>query len=142
MAHRRVRKPKTRNIIKNTPLNERERIWRELDLVNVPRGGDVPATTPSNHTHSTSDISGFSTHTHTTAQVTGFDAAAVSAVQVAGLNSLILSEISADPADPAEGKSVLWQSDGTAAGDDGDIMMKITAGGVTKTVTLVDFSAA
>ena len=53
-----------------------------------------------------------------------------------------LSELSADPADPAEGQSVTWQSDGTASGDDGDIMMKITAGGVTKTVTLVDFSAA
>jgi hypothetical protein len=50
-------------------------------------------------------------------------------------------ELSADPADPAEGTHVIWQSDGTGAGDDGDIMMKITAGGVTKTTTLVDFSA-
>ena len=32
--------------------------------------------------------------------------------------------------------------DGTGAGDDGDIMMKITAGAVTKIVTLADFSAA
>lgn len=52
------------------------------------------------------------------------------------------SELSADPADPAEGHSVTWQSDGTGSGDDGDIMMKITAGGTTKTVTLVDFSAS
>ena len=51
------------------------------------------------------------------------------------------SELSADPTDPAEGKSVKWQSDGTGSGDDGDIMMKITAGGVTKIVTLVDFSS-
>jgi len=50
--------------------------------------------------------------------------------------------IIADPSDPAEGKNVKWQSDGTGTGDDGDIMMKITAGGSTKTVTLVDFSAA
>lgn len=50
-------------------------------------------------------------------------------------------ELSADPIDPAEGSNVMWQSDGTGAGDDGDIMMKITAGGVTKTVTIVDFSA-
>ena len=50
------------------------------------------------------------------------------------------SELSADPTDPAEGKSVQWQSDGTGSGDDGDIMMKITAGGVTKTTTLIDFS--
>lgn len=46
-----------------------------------------------------------------------------------------------DPADPAEGSFVMWMSDGTGSGDDGDIMMKITAGGVTKTATLVDFSA-
>lgn len=51
-------------------------------------------------------------------------------------------ELSADPADPDEGSNVTWQSDGTGSGDDGDIMMKITAGGVTKTVTLIDFSAA
>tara|TARA_R110000823_G_C15942566_1_gene500610 strand:+ start:830 stop:2197 length:1368 start_codon:yes stop_codon:yes gene_type:complete len=50
------------------------------------------------------------------------------------------TELTADPADPAEGKHVQWQSDGTGAGDDGDIMLKITAGGVTKTITLVDFS--
>lgn len=54
--------------------------------------------------------------------------------------TLYLAELSADPSDPAEGKSVLWQSDGTGFGDDGDIIMKITAGGVTKTVTIVDFS--
>lgn len=52
-----------------------------------------------------------------------------------------LKEQATDPANPAEGKSVIWQSDGTGAGDDGDIMIKITAGGVTKTSTLVDFSA-
>ena len=49
-------------------------------------------------------------------------------------------ELSADPANPAEGKWVIWQSNGNGSGDDGDIMVKITAGGVTKTVTLVDFS--
>ncbi len=51
------------------------------------------------------------------------------------------NELSSDPSDPAEGQSVTWQSDGTGSGDDGDIMMKITAGGTTKTTTLVDFSA-
>ena len=49
-------------------------------------------------------------------------------------------ELSADPTDPDEGKTVMWTSDGTGSGDDGDVMMKITAGGTTKTVTLVDFS--
>lgn len=53
-----------------------------------------------------------------------------------------VSERATDPSDPSEGQSVVWQSDGTGAGDDGDIMVKITAGGVTKTVTLIDFSAA
>jgi hypothetical protein len=56
------------------------------------------------------------------------------------LDALILREKSADPAAPAEGQSVIWQSDGTGAGDDGDLMVSITAGGVTKTTTLVDFS--
>jgi len=51
-----------------------------------------------------------------------------------------LVERSTDPADPAEGQAVLWQSDGTGTGDDGDWMVKITAGGTTKTTTLIDFS--
>lgn len=55
--------------------------------------------------------------------------------------SINLLELSADPSDPAEGQSAIWQSDGTGSGDDGDIMVKITAGGVTKTATLIDFSA-
>ena len=55
-------------------------------------------------------------------------------------NLLHQQEQSADPADPPEGMSIIWQSDGTGAGDDGDILMKITAGGSTKTATLVDFS--
>jgi hypothetical protein len=51
------------------------------------------------------------------------------------------TDVNADPADPANGTSVTWQSDGTGSGDDGDIMMKITdSGGTTKTITLVDFS--
>lgn len=52
-----------------------------------------------------------------------------------------IRELSSDPGDPAEGRAVLWQSDGTGTGDDGDILVKITAGATTKTVTLVDFSA-
>jgi hypothetical protein len=49
-------------------------------------------------------------------------------------------ERSSDPADPPEGEYVIWMSDGTGSGDDGDIMFKITAGAVTKTGTLIDFS--
>ena len=50
-------------------------------------------------------------------------------------------ELSSDPGNPDEGHSVIWMSDGTGSGEDGDIMIKITAGGTTKTITLVDFSA-
>lgn len=59
-----------------------------------------------------------------------------------GWGALWFGEQAADPSNPTEGNSVIWQSNGTGSGDDGDIMMKITAGGVTKTVTIVDFSAA
>lgn len=53
---------------------------------------------------------------------------------------LHIVEVSQDPPDPPEGQSVIWQSDGTGLGDDGDVLIKITAGGVTKTGTLMDFS--
>jgi len=56
------------------------------------------------------------------------------------LNTLKLLERSSDPGTPDEGSSYIWQSDGTGSGDDGDIMVKITAGGTTKTTTLIDFS--
>jgi hypothetical protein len=49
-------------------------------------------------------------------------------------------ELSSDPSDPDEGSAVMWMSDGTGTGDDGDVLMKITAGGVTKTATIADFS--
>jgi len=54
---------------------------------------------------------------------------------------LKLKEQSADPADPPNGETTLWMSDGTGSGDAGDLMMKITVGGVTKTIILVDYSA-
>lgn len=54
---------------------------------------------------------------------------------------ILLTERASDPSDPAEGAFALWMADGTESGDDGDIMVKITAGGVTKTATLVDYSA-
>ena len=55
---------------------------------------------------------------------------------------LFLKERTYDPSNPVEGNSVIWMSNGNGTGDDGDIMIKITAGGATKTVTLVDFSAS
>jgi hypothetical protein len=40
-----------------------------------------------------------------------------------------------DPDDPLEGTTVLWMTSG------GDLKAKVTVGGVTKTATIVDFSA-
>ena len=56
------------------------------------------------------------------------------------LDQLPLLERSSDPDDPPEGQSVIWMSDGTGSGDDGDLMIKITAGGTTSTGTITDFS--
>lgn len=55
--------------------------------------------------------------------------------------AIYFTELSADPTNPSEGQAVMWMSDGTGAGDDGDIMVKVTAGSTTKTITLIDFSA-
>ena len=46
-----------------------------------------------------------------------------------------------EPADPPEGQAVIWVSDGTGDGDDGDLIVKTTAGGSTKSHILNDFSA-
>jgi hypothetical protein len=54
---------------------------------------------------------------------------------------LNLKAQSTDPADPPNGETVIWMSDGTGLGDEGDFMMKITVSGVTKTIILVDYSA-
>jgi hypothetical protein len=57
------------------------------------------------------------------------------------LTSLLrLSDRDTDPADPAIGDAVIWLSSGAAAGDAGDLMVKINSGGTTKTITLVDWS--
>lgn len=61
--------------------------------------------------------------------------------KILSLSMLMLLERSTDPPAPAEGQAVMWMSDGTGTGDDGDILVQIKAGGVTKTTTLVDFSA-
>lgn len=54
--------------------------------------------------------------------------------------ALTIRKLSADPADPDEGGTVIWRSDGTASGNDGDVLLKSTAGGITKLKTLDDFS--
>jgi len=49
-------------------------------------------------------------------------------------------EKSSDPPQPSEGQFVIWMSDGTGKGDDGDILIASTAGGATKYATLFDHS--
>jgi hypothetical protein len=52
------------------------------------------------------------------------------------------SALSSNPDDPDANNCVIWQSDGTGSGDDGDLMVKITdSNGTTKTGTLIDFSS-
>jgi len=51
-------------------------------------------------------------------------------------NTIELEERSSDPGDPAEGNGILWCSDGTDIGADGDLVWKRTVGGVTKSVLL------
>ena len=55
--------------------------------------------------------------------------------------ALKLIERGADPTEPAEGDCIIWMSDGTGKGDDGDVMIASQAGGVTKYSTLFDHSA-
>ena len=55
-------------------------------------------------------------------------------------NSIGGLEKSADPAEPAEGGFVIWMSDGTGKGDDGDVLIASKAGGATKYATLFDHS--
>ena len=54
---------------------------------------------------------------------------------------LRLRERSSDPPDPPEGETVIWMSDGTGTGDDGDVIIKGKAGGTVKYATLFDHSS-
>jgi len=57
------------------------------------------------------------------------------------LDTLTLLEQSSNPAEPADGKSVIWMSDGTGYGDTGDVMIATNSGGIAKYGTLFDYSA-
>lgn len=52
--------------------------------------------------------------------------------------ALTLRDMSADPADPPEGASVTWVSDGTGTGAAGETWSKITVGATTYTIKLAD----
>lgn len=55
--------------------------------------------------------------------------------------SLSTLERSADPSEPAEGECIIWMSDGTGKGDDGDVLIASKAAGTTNWATLFDHSA-
>jgi hypothetical protein len=50
--------------------------------------------------------------------------------------AVTIRELSADPANPDEGATAIWQSDGTGSGSDGDVMAITTSGAVTVTYSL------
>jgi hypothetical protein len=50
-------------------------------------------------------------------------------------------ERSSDPDAPAEGKYVVWLSNGVGKGDDGDLCYAATVGGVTQWIVIGDYSA-
>jgi len=54
--------------------------------------------------------------------------------------ALKLLERSSDPLEPAEGECVIWLSDGTGKGDDGDVIIASQAGGTTNYGTLFNHS--
>lgn len=49
-------------------------------------------------------------------------------------------ERSTDPPEPSEGQFVIWMSDGTGKGDDGDVLCGSQAGGTTNYGTIFDYS--
>jgi hypothetical protein len=55
-------------------------------------------------------------------------------------DAFTFSELSSDPGEPDEGSAVLWMSDGTGKGDDGDVMIASNPNGTTKYGTLFDYS--
>ena len=57
------------------------------------------------------------------------------------IDFLGLVERSTDPANPPEGVAVFWMSNGLGiTGADGDILVKVTAGGVTREAILFRFA--
>jgi hypothetical protein len=56
------------------------------------------------------------------------------------LEHINMLERSSDPTEPTEGHAVVWMSDGTGKGADGDIMIASQAGGATKYGTIFDHS--
>jgi hypothetical protein len=113
-------------------------------------GGDA---TPANNTGANNIAIGFQAGdaitTGSTNLVIGYDIDVDSATASNQINiadryfhdRIRLLERTSDPAKPAEGNMVVWLSDGTGLGDDGDVIISSTAGGVTNYAILFDHSA-
>lgn len=71
-------------------------------------------------------------------QICGTNGSAVVTFNTTQGGSMLMKERTAQPADPAEGEWVLWMSDGTGYGDDGDLCIITQAGGVLYTNTIVN----
>jgi hypothetical protein len=56
-------------------------------------------------------------------------------------DSLTIFEKGADPSAPGNGECVIWMSDGSGKGDDGDVMIASNTGAGAKYATLFDYSA-
>lgn len=67
---------------------------------------------------------------------------AIKYILESGLSTEVLTvlERSSDPPEPANGTGILWLSDGTGKGDDGDIMIAVNVDGTTTYGTLFDYS--
>lgn len=62
-------------------------------------------------------------------------------LHIQGQGELAFLERSTDPSSPAEGNCVIWLSDGSGLGGDGDLMVASTATGTTRYGTIFNHSA-
>lgn len=116
--------------INNVTQREAERLRNQLQLFPA-------AIKTDNGIVANAESASLPSHNHPASDISDFD----DSVKAITFTDVRLLEKSADPSNPSEGNAVIWMSDGTGTGDDGDIMIKVTAGGSTKTATLIDFSA-
>lgn len=53
------------------------------------------------------------------------------------LQGMTVSKESGDPSDPGTGEAVMWISDGTGTGEDGELLMKVNISGTSQTFAVV-----
>lgn len=100
----------------------------------------------ASHDDSADDYGGkYIISTHTKAIGGGVDvvteAFRIDSSQNTIIQSLVINERSSDPSKPSEGTCILWLSDGTGYGDDGDMIIASTVSGVTRRAILWNYDA-